>query len=73
VKAFLIVCALAGVALGVASSCGPQQSFCPNNPPVYNCINNSEAGAIGGMGGNGSACEDTIFICNGVAHCGSCT
>ena len=50
-KALLLVCALVGVLLGVGASCGPQQSFCPNNPPYYNCYD-SEAGA-GGMGGGG--------------------
>jgi hypothetical protein len=71
VKAFLIVCALAGVALGVASSCGPQQSFCPNNPPVYNCINNSEAGSAGGAGGMGpDPCEGGArTIVNGMVVC----
>jgi hypothetical protein len=59
VKALLVICALAGLALGIGASCGPQRSFCPNNPPDYNCIINSEAGALGGNGGNGgSRCPD---------------
>jgi hypothetical protein len=73
VKAFLVVCALAGAALAVATSCGPERPFCPNNPPEFNCINNSDAGSIGGGGAGGSSCTMTIFICNGQSHCGPCT
>jgi hypothetical protein len=72
VKAFLVVCALAGAALAIATSCGPERCFNPNNPPEFNCIVNSDAGAIGGNGGTGPACTMTIFICNGQPHCGPC-
>jgi hypothetical protein len=72
VKALLVVSALALAALGIASSCGPERPFCPNNPPEFNCINNSDASALGGNGGTGPACTMTIFICNGQPHCGPC-
>jgi hypothetical protein len=77
VKAFLVLCALAGAALAIATSCGPQRSFCPNpDDPMHgmdnNCIPNNDAAAIGGNGGTGSTCTMTMYICNGQPHCGPC-
>jgi hypothetical protein len=59
VKAILVVCALAGVLMGVGASCGPKQSFCPNNPKLYNCYDMDAAmtGSAGTSGGPGR-CPD---------------
>jgi hypothetical protein len=72
VKPILVVCALVLATLGIVSSCGPERPFCPNNPPEFNCINNSDASSIGGGGAGGAACTMTIFICNGQPTCGPC-
>jgi hypothetical protein len=64
VKALFAACALVGLALGIGASCGPERAFCPDpNSPFHGqdntCINNSEAGSIGGNGGAGaSRCPD---------------
>jgi hypothetical protein len=70
VKPFLIICAFAGLALGIGGSCGPQRSFCPNNPPEYNCITNSEAGSMGGAGGMADMCDGGLHtVRDGVVVC----
>jgi hypothetical protein len=61
VKPLLLLCAVVGAVLGIVTSCGPQQSFCPNNPPHYNCYDSDSAmPGTGGMGDNGP--------CDGGAH-----
>jgi hypothetical protein len=78
VKAFLVVCAIAGAPLAIGTSCGPQRAFCPNpDDPMHglenNCIPNNDAAAVTGNGGaGGAACTMTIFICNSQPHCGPC-
>lgn len=58
--AFWVVCVLASV-LGMSASCGPQKPFCPDRDwDEFNCAVESDAGSIGGNGGQGggSACPD---------------
>lgn len=53
-KQLVLLCALVGASFGIVASCGPERSFCPNNPPEYNCL--PDAGpSQGGQGGTGSA------------------
>jgi hypothetical protein len=58
VKALFVVCALAGVLMGVGASCGPKQSFCPKNGPYYNCYDSEGGMSTGGTSGAPSRCPD---------------
>jgi hypothetical protein len=53
VKRFLLLCALAGASFGIVASCGPERPFCPNNPPMYNCLPDSGTSIGGGSGTGG--------------------
>jgi hypothetical protein len=53
VKKLLFVMLLLGSIAGIISSCGPERSFCPNNPPLYNCIPAAGGNTGTGMGGMG--------------------
>jgi len=73
VKSLFIVCGLVGLALGIATSCGPKESFCPNNPPLYNCYETTGTGGAGG-GGQEVQCDGAAFVvCNGVTQCPPCS
>jgi hypothetical protein len=68
-KWFLSVCALAGLAAVLSSSCGPQKAFCPSNPPDYSCFD-KDGGGLGGMGGQDQGpCDGaSVVICQNGAH-----
>jgi len=74
VKRFLLLCALAGASFGIVASCGPERSFCPNNPPMYNCLPDSGTSLTGtaGTGGGFNKCPNggaAILDANAMCTC----
>ena len=67
-KWFLSICALAGLAAVLSSSCGPQRPFCPSNPGLT-CYD-TDGGGAGGMGGQdqGPCDGGSVVICQNGAH-----
>jgi hypothetical protein len=51
VKRLVLLGAFVVTAFGIVASCGPERSFCPNNPPMYNCL--PDGGSMGGQSGTG--------------------
>ena len=62
-KWFLSVCALAGLAAVLSSSCGPQRPFCPSTVGLT-CFDN-DGGGMGGVGGQdlGFCDGGTTYYC----------
>jgi hypothetical protein len=61
-KWFLSVCALAGLAAALSTSCGPKRDFCPSNPPDYSCFD-KDGGPMGGQGGvDQGPCDGAAYM-----------
>lgn len=71
-KWFLSVCALAGLAAVLSSSCGPQKPFCPSTPGLV-CYDN-DGGQMGGQGGQdlGPCDGASVIICGDPAQTKVC-